>query len=222
MEKEKTKIMYKKVIISFLLLAFINFIAGCYSLQPVTVNEYKQLEEDDDKQDEIYVTTKDGDEYYFAESNFYFENDTLYGKASFKELPFEGKIAFVEIESIQLDFVGENITSLHSVSQYQKIVDEDGKPDEIYLTKLDSSRYRFMKNDYHIENDTLYGKGKLLLGDVERLQVRKIAISNIAWIEVDSINWLTTSLFTLGILVGAFILFLVIAYASGATKHWGG
>jgi hypothetical protein len=186
------KKMYKKVIISFLLLAFINFIAGCYSLQPVTVNEYKQLEEDDDKQDEIYVTTKDGDEYYFAESNFYFENDTLYGKASFKELPFEGKIAFVEIESIQLDFVGENITSLHSVSQYQKIVDEDGKPDEIYLTKNDDKRYHLLKTDYYTENDTLYGKGKMLV-DREELITKIIALSDIESIQYEYLNLLTTT-----------------------------
>ena len=134
--------MYRKIFISFLLLALINFLAGCYSAESITVSEYKQVEKED-KPDEIYVKTKDSEEYHFSESNFY------------------------------------------------------------------------------IENDTLYGKGKLIL-DKEQPLDRKIAISNIAWIEVDSINWLTTSLFTLGILVGAFILFLVIAYASGATKHWGG
>jgi hypothetical protein len=218
--------MYRKIFISFLLLALINFLAGCYSAESITVPEYKQVEEEYGKPDEIYVKTKDSEEYHFSESDFYIENDTLYGKEislqSEVELPFEGKFALTEIKSIQLEDFGQKYTSLMTVSQYQKIEAESGKPDEIYLTKIDSSKYRFMKNDYHIENDTLYGKGKLLLGDVEELQVRKIALSNIAWIEVESINWLTTSLFTLGILVGAFILFLVIAYASGATKHWGG
>jgi len=122
--------MYRKIFISFLLLALINFLAGCYSAESITVSEYKQVEKED-KPDEIYVKTKDSEEYHFSESNFY------------------------------------------------------------------------------IENDTLYGKGKLLLGDVEKLQVRKIAISNIAFIEVESINWLTTILLGLGIGVVAFIIVVV-------------
>ena len=218
--------MYKKVFISFLILTLINFIAGCYSLQPVTVNEYKQLEEDDDKQDEIYVTTKDGQEYYFAESYFFFENDTLYGKASFKELPFEGKIAFGEIESIQLDFVGENITSLHSVSEYQKIVAEDGKPDEIYLTKNDDKRYHFLKTDYYTENDTLYGKGKFLV-DSEELINKKIALSDIESIQYEYLNVLTTTAFVFGVVVFTLIIAAVVAVAmSGPIRidvggNWG-
>jgi hypothetical protein len=105
-----------------------------------------------------------------------------------------------------------------TVSQYQKIEAESGKPDEIYLTKNDSTKYHFTKNDYHIENDTLYGKGKLLLGDVEKLQVRKIALSNIAFIEVDSINWLTTILLGLGIGVVAFIIVVVARGKIGGPK----
>ncbi|MGB5849374.1 MAG: hypothetical protein WBH40_12850, partial [Ignavibacteriaceae bacterium] len=70
--------MYKKVFISFILITFINLIAGCYSFQPVTVNEYKQIEEEDRKQNEIYVLEKDLQEYHFSDSNFYIENDTLF------------------------------------------------------------------------------------------------------------------------------------------------
>jgi hypothetical protein len=202
--------MYRKIFISFLLLALINFLAGCYSAESITVPEYKQVEEEDGKPDEIYVKTKYSEEYHFSESNFYIENDTLYGKVGVKDLLFEGQFAFGEIESIQWEVVGQNYTTLMTVSQYQKIEAESGKPDEIYLTKIDSSRYRFMKNDYHIENDTLYGKGKLLLGDVERLQVRKIAISNIESIEVESINWITTPLLVLGIVIVSLILAIVI------------
>jgi len=200
--------MYRKIFISFLLIALINFLVGCYSSEFVTAGEYEQVEEED-KPDDIRVITKDSQEYHFSESNFYIENDTLYGKVGVKELPFEGKFAFGEIESIQWEVVGQNYTTLMTVSQYQKIEAESGKPDEIYLTKINSSKYHFTKNDYHIENDTLYGKGKLLLGDVEKLQVRKIALSNIAFREVDSINWLTTILLGLGIGVVAFIIVVV-------------
>ena len=51
--------MYKKVLISFLLLAFINFITACYTFNSVTVPEYKQVEEEEGKPNEIYVKTKD-------------------------------------------------------------------------------------------------------------------------------------------------------------------
>ena len=218
--------MYKKVFISFLVLVFINFITGCYSLQTVAIPEYKQLEEEDGKQDEIYITTKDGQEYYFAESYFFFENDTLYGKASVNELPFEGKIAFGEIESIQLDFVGENITSLHSVSQYQKIVAEDGKPDEIYLTKNDDKRYYFLKTDYYTENDTLYGKGKMLV-DTEELINKIIALSDIESIQYEYLNVFTTTALVLGVVVFTLIIAAVVAVAmSGPIRidvggNWG-
>ncbi|MDH3268696.1 MAG: hypothetical protein OEM46_07560 [Ignavibacteria bacterium] len=215
--------MYKKLIASVLVVALLNLF-GCYSFEAITVPEYEQVEKEEGKPGEIYVKTKDSQEYHFSESNFYIENDTLYGKEislqSEIEPPFEGKFALTEIKSIQLEDFGQKYPSLMTVSQYQKIEAESGKPDEFYFTKIDSTKYRFMKNDYHIEKDTLYGKGFLIL-DKEQPLVRKIALSNIAFIEVDSINWLNTSLLSLGIAVVAFILFLVIAYASGATKHWG-
>ena len=70
--------MYKKLVSSILVVAVLNLL-GCYSFKSVTVPEYKQVEEKEDKPDEIYVITKDDQEYHFADSNFYFENDTLYG-----------------------------------------------------------------------------------------------------------------------------------------------
>ena len=142
--------MNKKLISSLLVIALLNLV-GCYSLESVTVPEYQKIEEEDGKPNEIYVKTKDSQEYHFSASNFYIENDTLYGKEilfiSEEELPFEGKFAFGEIESIELKVDGQNITSLHSVSQYQKIEVEDSKHDEIYLKKKDHSKYQFMKND---------------------------------------------------------------------------
>ena len=210
-------IMYKKLICSILVIALLNLL-GCYSIEPVTVPEYKQVEEEKGKQKEIYVKTKDNQEYHFTESNFYIENDTLYGKEklllSKEDVPFEGKFAFGEIQSIQLEDFGQNYTTLMTVSQYQKIEAESGKPDEIYLTKNDSTKYHFMKNDYYIDNDTLYGKGKMILGEREQQVDRKIALSNIESIEVDSINSLTTSLIVLGIVAIGFIVGFLIAYSN--------
>ena len=193
--------MYKKIFISFLLLAFLNFIAGCYSFQPVTVNEYKQLEEEDGKQNEIYVKTKDHQEYHFSYWNYYIENDTLYGKISVTELPFEGKFAFGEIKSIQIG------SDFYAVSQYQKIEADSGKPYVIYLTKNDFTIYQFMKNDYYIENDTLFGKGKLILHE-EKLIDKNIALSDIESIQYEYLNVLTTSALVLGAIV---IILLIVA-----------
>jgi hypothetical protein len=104
--------MYKKIISSILVIAFLNLL-GCYTFQPVTVPEYKQIEEQEDKPDEIYVITKDDQKYHFLESNYYIENDTLYGKEIVityfesghvkNELPFDRKIAISEIETIEVD-----------------------------------------------------------------------------------------------------------------------
>jgi hypothetical protein len=175
--------MRNKIFSSFLLLAFLNFIAGCYSFQPVTVNEYKQIEEEDGKQNEINVITKDSKKYYFSYSNYYIENDTLYGKESVTELPFEGRFAFSEIKSIQVESV------FYTVSQYQRIEEESGKPYVIYLTKTDFTIYQLMENDYYIKNDILYGKGKLIL-DEEELINRNIALSDIESIEIKFISLL--------------------------------
>ena len=199
--------MYKKIFISFLLFAFINLIAGCYSFQPVTVNEYKQIEEEDGKQYEINVITKDNQEYHFSYLNYYIENDTLYGKISVKELPFEGKFAFGEIKSIQIG------SDFYAVSQYQKIEAESGKPYVIYLTKNDRTIYQFMKNDYYIENDTLYGKGKLILNEEELLD-RNIALSHIESIEVENFNLAHTITMGLGIFAIAFFIFYFIWVSS--------
>jgi hypothetical protein len=172
--------MYKKLISSILVVALLNLL-GCYSSDLVTVTEYNQIE-DENKPDDIRVMTNDSQEYHFSKSNFYNDGDTLYWKEkvllSKEEKPFEGKFAFWEIESIQLEKVIENYSVFYpmTVSEYQNIEAERGKPDEIYLTTSNASRYRFEKNDFYIEGDTLYGKGKLLLSDREELVGRKIAI----------------------------------------------
>ena len=97
--------MYKKLISSILVVALLNLL-GCYSSGLVNATEYKQIEEDG-KPNEIFVKTKDNQEYHFSESNFKVLNDTLYGKGILlineEGPPFEGKIALSEIESIQFE-----------------------------------------------------------------------------------------------------------------------
>ena len=91
--------MHKKIISSILVVALLNLL-GCYSSDLVTVTEYNQIKEED-KPNDIIVKTKDSKGYHFQESNFYIENDTLFGKVSPRERSIGGKIAFREIASIQ-------------------------------------------------------------------------------------------------------------------------
>jgi hypothetical protein len=209
--------MYKKVFISFILITFINLIAGCYSFQPVTVNEYKQIEEEDGKQNEIYVLAKDLQEYHFSDSNFYIENDTLFGKAKVmaRELPFEGKFALEDIETIRVEYFASDYSSPTTVSQYQKIVAENGKPDEIYLTINDNKRYYFMNNDYYLANDTLYGKGNVIV-DREELIDKKIALSDIAVIKAEKINWVETACLGISSITPiVFVIMLIVLWEQG-------
>jgi hypothetical protein len=106
--------MNKKLISSVLIIALMNLV-GCYSLQTVTVPEYKQIEKNEGKPDEIFVNTIYGQEYYFTDSNFYFENDSLCGKGilltSEEDLLFEGKIALNRIESFKMELYDQTKTT---------------------------------------------------------------------------------------------------------------
>ena len=102
--------MYKKLISSILVVALLNLL-GCHSFKSVTVPEYKQVEEED-KPDDIRVITKDSQEYHFSESNFYVEDDTLYGKVDISEQLLDRKIALSDIESIQFEYLNGWTTAL--------------------------------------------------------------------------------------------------------------
>ena len=196
--------MGKKLISSILVVAFLNLL-GCNpsELMTVTVPEYKQFEKKEGKPDEIKVKTRDTQKYHFSNSNFYIENDTLYGKATFKEERFfRWKIALGEIESFQI----ESFTV--PASGYKKIVAKSGKPDEIYVTKLDSTKYHFMKDNYFIENDTLYGNGKGIFFENELLD-RSIALSEIESIAFEtSVSVNTAAVFGAVLLVAAILVLL--------------
>ena len=99
-----------------------------------------------------------------------------------------------------------------TVPEYEQVEEKEGKPDEIRVITKDTQEYHF--SDFYIENDTLYGKGKLLSDDWEQQLDRSIALSNIESIEVDSFNWLTTSLLVLGIVAIGVIVGVVIAFSN--------
>ena len=98
--------MYNKFISSIIVVALLNLL-GCYSFQSVNFVEYKQIEKNNGKPNEIKVKVDDSREYHFTDSNFYFENDTLYGRGKIilnsNEQPFDGEVAVSEIESIEVE-----------------------------------------------------------------------------------------------------------------------
>jgi hypothetical protein len=218
--------MLKKIVISFLLVAIFNLLVGCYSSELITASEYNQIEEND-KPDAIRLSTKDSQEYHFSKSNVYIENDTLWGKGEMifgsNEKPFEGKFAITEIKSIQIESLGSYpVPKKLSISEFQRIEEETGEPDKIFLTKIDFTYYHFMKPDYYIEDDTLYGKGKSILPYKKKSFEGKIALSDIVSIEVENFNLTNTILLGLGIAAISFVILVVILAASGKFGYKGG
>jgi len=110
------KKIYKKAFITFILLTFINFITGCYTFNSVTVPEYKQVEEEEGKPDEIYVKTKSNEWYHFTNSQYYIKNDTLHGISSLLSDDWQSasntKIAISDIESMGVESKNWYLTSL--------------------------------------------------------------------------------------------------------------
>jgi hypothetical protein len=101
-----------------------------------------------------------------------------------------------------------------TVPEYKQIEKEEGKPAEIYVLTKDGEKYHFLKDNFYIENDILYGKGKLLLGDREELIDKKIALSDIVLIEVENFDLGDTCLLSGGILLGVGLIFFIIFAAT--------
>lgn len=215
--------MYKKIIVNLLILSLLNFV-GCYSFQAVSSTEYNRVEEEEGKPDEIIVTTKNLETYHFLNSEYFIKDDTLQGKAKAIltdiEQPYKGKFVLSDIKYIQF-LSSDRDYSVLSVEQYLKAEAENGKPEEIYLTKTDYKRYQFLKSDYYIENDTLYGKGKLLSGNREVLLNKKIALSDIDSYQLERFDWLQTCLLSGGVLIFLGLTFILLIKSSDITGMGG-
>jgi hypothetical protein len=75
--------MYKNTLKIILLVAFIIIINGCSSwdtVETVTFREYKKIEQLRGQPPKIYVRASDSYVYIFSHSNYYIQNDTLFGK----------------------------------------------------------------------------------------------------------------------------------------------
>ena len=93
-----------KLTISFVVVAFLNFI-GCYSSETITKKDIDEGKEQIDFNQEISITTKDYKSYRFGALQYQIVNDSLYGNGVVtelgKEVPFKGNIALDDILSFE-------------------------------------------------------------------------------------------------------------------------
>ena len=101
-----------------------------------------------------------------------------------------------------------SLSEVITVQDFKQIEEKD-TPDKIRVTTSDSSEYRFVKPDYYLENDTLYGIKKYVLNDEERILVRKIALSDIEQIKTEMGDW-DKKLLLIGIASALFIGFIIL------------
>jgi hypothetical protein len=160
--------------------------------------------------DEIYVLTNDSTEYHFSDPDFYFDNDSLFGKVSEIKVPFEGKFVLKESDSIEVNYINR-LQSIMTMPEYLEMESEHGKPDEIYLIKNDTMSYLFKQDQYYFSSDTLYAKGHSIIKHQPR-SVKNIALSEIKSIKVEKFSQLNTTFLIISIIAGLFAAF-VIAFA---------
>jgi len=127
-------------------------------------------------------------------------------------------IVFVLIPALIIQLYG--CYSLREISKDEMAELKEGG-DLIIYTK-DSTIYSFKESNYHISNDSLYGKGYVKFNDNSGFKVaieNTIALKNIKAIERDELNPVTTTLLIIGsvILVVGGVFF--IAFAIGMSGH---
>ena len=107
--------MYKKLITSLLVVAFLNFV-GCYSTEIVSPTQYKEYEYKGGVPDDIIVKTSNLKEYRFAKGKYSIKADSLYGigfeRVNDNYQTFKGTIPLSQIESIQYDEKNTTATTL--------------------------------------------------------------------------------------------------------------
>jgi hypothetical protein len=73
--------MMKKVLIVFLVLAYMNCYLGCYNSSIVPLNVNDNAKEIENNEMALLFLMADSTRYYFEENSYTFKNDTIIGKA---------------------------------------------------------------------------------------------------------------------------------------------
>ena len=96
-----------------------------------------------------------------------------------------------------------NVAGKESIKEEMK---NDTLSGEIKIITKDNNKYHFGENAYHIENDTLYGRGLKINSYGSEPFKGKIALDNISHFEVKEVDALATTGMILGVVAGMAIL----------------
>jgi len=183
--------MFKKLLISPLSVTLFNLFVSCTSYELVTPAEFIEIEKEE-RPNKLIIKTNDNHVFSLSNSSYDIKNDSLLWQEQItideKWIPFEGKIAFDEIQEVEYYDDKNDWTYTLSISEYRKIEEDNGKPAEIFVIKNDSVKYCFKIDDYYLDNDELIGKGKLFLNESEQIITKAIALSNIRSIEFEYVS----------------------------------
>jgi hypothetical protein len=105
----------KRYISAILIPCFLLQLCGCYTFQNISTEE---LYNQEDREDIIIIDSNDY-EYFFKAKNYTINNDSIEGKAVRNKINndvekegFKGKIALIDIKSIQEDRINYGTTFL--------------------------------------------------------------------------------------------------------------
>ena len=176
------KTYFISVLIPYMLLHF----SGCYSMQKVTKEELSPTPD----YPKLSVIT-DEREFTFNQGDYSFKNDTIYGfgKSTLLEnfyQPFEGKISINDVEKFE------------TVKMYAPL--DTGN---VFLkTKEKEYVFKYEKNFYSVQNDTIYGKGKFrLINNVEEPFDSCLGLADVKEIKMEEFNVVGTTLIVAGIVL---------------------
>jgi len=128
--------MSKKLKMVFLIGVAFNFLIGCSGWKTVSFKEYKKVEQLRGQPPKIYVRASDSYDYIFSHSNYYIQNDTLFGKSK------SGKeIVLTNIKFIQYNYDIEQDVEVYYDSEKDSIVGYKYAGAKAYIEMNDGTDY---------------------------------------------------------------------------------
>jgi len=120
-------------------------LAACSSSENVTLRKYEVVEHLRGQPAEIYVRTADSKLYLFSHSNYYIQNDTLYGRGYLMtdedEIIFEGEFVLTNIESIQYNYEIEQDLEVYYDPEKDSVVGHKYAGAKTYIEMNDGTDY---------------------------------------------------------------------------------
>jgi len=128
--------MYKKLKLVFLIGVAINFLVGCSGRETISFREYKKVEQLRGQPPKIYVLSSDSYAYIFSHSNYYIQNDTLFGKSKSGR-----EFVLTNIKYIQYNYDIEQDLEVYYDAEKDSIVGYKYAGAKAYVEMNDGSDY---------------------------------------------------------------------------------